>query len=222
MQTQRVRGWGWRGNGHGTACPPLPFSPVLNICAPVSRHPHEFQLAPQAPKPNQAGSSRLAGINGFLDGFRKIPSYGFLRALVHPGARGGSIPTPNAPASGPGPAPGPLGTAPSRDDAAHDVMGHMGGVAGVPGSLGGGGVEVGNGTGASSSYGRLDGSLRAAGLGAAGVGGHVTFAPAGAGAAGGGAAGVRAQRAALFGSADWSGSGGSEGRSGGGRSPAAL
>jgi hypothetical protein len=60
-----------------------------------------WRMSAQAPKPIQdagngggggggGGAGRLGGLNGFIDGFMKIPSYGFLRSLVNPNGNNGN------------------------------------------------------------------------------------------------------------------------------------
>ncbi|KIY94430.1 hypothetical protein MNEG_13532 [Monoraphidium neglectum] len=104
-----------------------------------------WRMSEIAPKPNQEGQNRggLSGLNGFLDGFRKIPSYGFLKSLVNPGAaRGAASPTPPPPFAPKGP---------GGADSPRAPPGALLGVGRDPDAYLGGGASTGRGSGSGGS-----------------------------------------------------------------------
>lgn len=115
-----------------------------------------WRMSAQAPKPIQdagagggggngsGGAGRLAGLNGILDGFRKIPSYGFLRALVNPNGNGGNGVGNGASGGGAGGLAPPPPAATAGGSALQQKFGAKGD-GGAAGSAGGGGAVGSNG-----------------------------------------------------------------------------
>ncbi|GBF97646.1 H(+) Cl(-) exchange transporter [Raphidocelis subcapitata] len=124
-----------------------------------------WRMSAVAPKPHQdggaGGAARLSGLNGLLDGFRRIPSYGFLKALGGRPQSGGSGAPGGAAGSPGGAARGKAAAAAAAAVAVKAALapsGSPGGTPRAPGALLGVGRDPGSGGGGGGGSGRTSGA----------------------------------------------------------------